>query len=118
MQLTGTLTKENFWNDIEKQYPKASNLFYQWIDEYKKCVFWNELFSDGYLHPVVGGAKAKVPKFHEIPYAMQQGIWIEFANYTLNRMFEQPEYSYSLDMEEEVKTVFKEIEPYIEVEPE
>lgn len=95
-----------------EQYPKATNLFCQWIDEYKKSVGWGSLFNE---HPATG---AKAPKFHEIPYAMQQGIWIEFAHYTLNRMFEQPEYTYSLDMEEEVKTVFKEIEPYIEVEPE
>ena len=37
-------------------------------------------------------------------------IWIRFAEETLDHLFEQPEYSYCGDLEEDIKTVFKEIE--------
>jgi hypothetical protein len=37
-------------------------------------------------------------------------IWIRFTEETLDHLFEQPEYSYCGDLEEDIKTVFKEIE--------
>lgn len=59
------LTKENFFNDLRKQYPAAVDYFSQWIDKYKQEVNWNELFGE------------KV-KFHDIPFEMQNGILARF----------------------------------------
>lgn len=106
MHLQDTLTKENFWNGMMEKYPKATKEFCQWIDEYKKEVAWDVLFSttDGF------------PKFHDIPHAMQQGIWIAFCKTTLDNYFEQPEYMvhFNWDLEEDIETVFKELEPLID----
>lgn len=112
MLLNKGLTKENFFNEMMEQYPNAMKLFCEWIDEYKKTINWNKLFNDSYSRTNVQRASNgeichidfSAPKFHEIPYDMQVGIWIGFA------MFEQPEYSYCGDLEEDIKTVFKEIE--------
>jgi hypothetical protein len=103
MKLEPTLTKKNFWNEMMEKYPKSTKSFFDWIDEYKKEVDWVNLFNE---HLNV--------KFHDIPYAMQQGIWICFVNNTLHKFFEQPEYNYQFDLAEDIKEVFGEIEPLIE----
>jgi hypothetical protein len=59
------LNKENFWNIIEKQYPKAFDLFSKWVDAYKAEVKWSTLFQDGI-------------KFHDLPFEMQDGILNRF----------------------------------------
>ena len=76
------LTKENFFNELYEKYPKAMQIFCNWIDEYKKSVNWNELFNDG---KAWAGGVTKSPKFHELPYAIQNGIWIEFAKKYLGK---------------------------------
>jgi hypothetical protein len=55
------LTKENFFNEMQKKYPKAMDIFCKWIDEYKKRVEWD--------CPL---------KYHDLPLAMQAGIWSVF----------------------------------------
>lgn len=73
------LTKENFWNDLQEKYPEQMKLFCDWIDDYKKRVDWNTLFrQDVCSHcpdPPIG-----IPKFHEIPVAMQIGIYSQFLS--------------------------------------
>lgn len=108
-----TLTKENFWNATMEQFPKATTLFCKWIDQYKASVNWNALFSSNENTMQLHSSKYK---FHEIPYEMQQGIWICFCYDTLDDFFEQSEYSYSGDLEEDIKQVFAEIEPLIDDE--
>lgn len=108
MHLQQPLTKENFWNEIMKKFPKATKVFCEWIDEYKKEVNWVHLFNqEQFLVP-------DQVKFHDIPHAMQEGIWIEFVRQNIHKFFEQPEYSYSMDLEEDIKTVFAELEPLID----
>lgn len=68
-----TLTKENFFDEMTKKYPKQMEVFCKWIDEYKKRVNWDLIFAD--RHNGLG----RVPKFHEIPIAMQIGIITEFS---------------------------------------
>lgn len=97
MVLREKLTKQNFWIDIESQYPDAVKDFYQWLDKYKEAIDWNLLFG-------------KTVKFNDVPYEFQQGIWIEFVRQNLSDYFEQPEYEYSGDLEEDIRTVFHEIE--------
>jgi len=81
MKLKESLTKENFWNEMQEKFPKAMKVFCDWIDEYKKEVKWNKLFSYA-EHDTDFPKPSPYPafiKFHDIPYAMQLGIWIEFC---------------------------------------
>lgn len=79
------LNKENFWNEMLKEYPKAMNVFCHWVDVYKKRNNFNELFKAdiavainlrGGLTPITSAA----PKYHELPLAFQVGMWIEFLD--------------------------------------
>lgn len=123
MQLNETLTKENFWNEMMKLYPKSTKQFCEWIDEYKKAVNWDKLFNGHYgqsnIKRASNGEMCSIdfsaPKFHDIPYAMQYGIWIEYCRQTLSNFFEQPEHiSDSVDLAEDIKVCFKEMEELIE----
>ena len=107
-----TLTKENFWNEIYLKYPNATKIFCGWIDEYKISVGWESLFNAG-ISLGANEAISKSKKYHELPYAIQQGIWIQFAQEILPTYFEQPEYIYSFDLEEDIKTVLSELEEII-----
>lgn len=115
MQLDKPLTKENFWNEMMTTFPKSMKIFCAWIDEYKEAVFWKGLFGQ---HETKGRGiticSSVAPKFHDIPYEMQQGIWICFVNDTLHKFFEQPEYDYQFDLAEDIKQVFGELEPLID----
>lgn len=71
-----SLTKENFWNDLMEKYPEEMKLFCAWIDEYKKKVDWNNLFAST--------VNAKIPKYHDLPIAMQFGIFLQFAKESWN----------------------------------
>lgn len=74
IQVDEPLTKENFWDTISKKYPEASKMFYDWIDKYKKSSNWNSLFAfEG-----MGTFFVKSVKFHDLPHAMQMGIWFAF----------------------------------------
>lgn len=108
MKKTEHLTKENFFNEMFSTYPKACKLFCDWIDEYKKLVNWDGLFLNG-------SPAAKQIKFHDVPYEFQQGIWIRFAEETLNDHFEQPEYFYTGDLEEDIKEVFQSLENLLSI---
>ncbi len=76
-----TLTKENFWNEMEQKYPKAMAHFQNWIDGYKETVKWNYFFGAGHndAHNYHGA-----PKYHELPIAMQFGIFVEYLYYWAN----------------------------------
>jgi len=59
------MNKENFWNNLFENYPKAVKEFCDFIDKYKSENNWNDLFGE------------KV-KFHDVPIEMQFGIWMAF----------------------------------------
>src|SRR5689334_103194 len=105
MNISHPLTKNNFWNKMMEEFPNAMKLFCDWIDEYKKAVGWDDLFNDGFEYKD-GQAyfKIKSPKYHDLPYAMQQGIWISFCYDQLDKHIEQSEYTPDNDFEEEVKS--------------
>lgn len=85
------------WKYFEDKYPKAYEIFLKWIDKYKDTIFW-----DAYMRAGI--------KFHHLPYEMQQGIWMCFAQELLDEFFEQSEYLYHGDLEEDIEQVFKELE--------
>lgn len=64
-QETPIATKENFWDFIEKDCPKMFAKFSHWVDEYKLRNNWERSFGN--------------LKIHELPMAMQFGIFIQFA---------------------------------------
>lgn len=72
------LTKENFWNDLNQKYPEQMKVFCDWIDEYKRRVDWNTLFNGDFTPS--GHGYARSPKYHEIPIAMQIGIFYQFLD--------------------------------------
>lgn len=60
------LTKENFFDELERKFPVETNEFYVWLDQWKINNDWNALFG-------------KKLKFHDLPRALQLGIWQEFV---------------------------------------
>jgi len=75
-----TLTKENFWNEMEQKYPKAMKHFQNWIDGYKRANYWSNLFNEGisWHWNGVGEQITEAPKYHELPIAMQFGIFAQY----------------------------------------
>lgn len=72
------LTKEHFWNVLYEKYPDKMKNFCQWIDEYKKDVKWAMLFnSSGDAN--IYAKSAMAPKYHDLPIAMQVGIFMEYT---------------------------------------
>jgi hypothetical protein len=102
-----TLTKENFWDGMTVRFPKAMKLFGQWIDNYKMSVDWPRLFNSRSQDMGIA------PKFHQLPYAMQQGIWIEFAKDIFDKLPVKSEYNYRKDLVEDVQETFEWIEPLL-----
>jgi hypothetical protein len=70
------LTKENFWNNLMQSNPEELEKFCQWIDEYKKGVNWSKLFNYGPPHYATAGWHN--PKYHDLPLAIQKGIFLEY----------------------------------------
>lgn len=108
------LTKENFFDSLRRKYPRSFKHFCNWIDEYKKEVCWDKLFK---ANEDTDQLHSSTYKFHEIPYAMQYGIWIAFCRDQLHRFFEQPEHvAEFVDMEEDIRGVFALTEELIDNE--
>ncbi len=80
------LNKENFWNDLHKQYPKAVDDFCKWIDQYKKDIGWDKLLNKNYhktnirraSNGEITGIDFSAPKFHDLPFDMQRGILLKY----------------------------------------
>ncbi len=68
------MTKDGFWNEIEKRWPGEFHRFGKWIDDYKKNNHWKDLFKitirDKFWSNI---------KYHDLPDAMQLGIFIEYT---------------------------------------
>lgn len=74
------LTKENFWNALYEKFPGQVQQFCNWIDEYKKRVGWNLLFNSDSEYQNARGKNAPAPKYHDLPIAMQWGIFQQFCS--------------------------------------
>lgn len=66
-----------FWDELHKTYEIDVEYFYNWIDKYKKTIGWNALY-----RPLTsGGARGfSYPKFHDMPTAIQFGIFLQFVS--------------------------------------
>ncbi len=76
-----TLTKENFWDAIEAQYPKAFKIFHDWLTTYKeengfpyhrKELLYEGKYGRDDTYTIV------TMKYHELPIAMQYGIFFQW----------------------------------------
>lgn len=65
-----TLTKEEFWDPLKDKFPDAFDFFAKWIDDYKEESNWKALFNETPERPA--------PKFHDLPFEMQNGIIARF----------------------------------------
>jgi len=72
------LNKENFWNALYLEHPDKVEKFCKWIDEYKKKNNWNALFNSDSNWQDANGKNAPAPKFHDLPVAIQVGIFGQF----------------------------------------
>lgn len=73
------LNKKNYFTEEWKtKYPKASEAFCSWIDQYKKDIDWDSLFNGAYIDEAFLGYRCI--KFHELPLEMQYGILSKFVN--------------------------------------
>lgn len=86
------MTKEDFWNDIKEKYPTSFKRFGEWIDIYKGQNNWINLFRiEQTKHTIQNDEYGKLegiyididpktftPKYHDLPIAMQLGIFLEY----------------------------------------
>lgn len=117
MQLQETLTKENFWNRMMELYPNATKKFCEWVDEYKKEVNWKILFNCGkdknygtnFNRPVgENGRWDHDIKFHDIPHAMQTGIWLEYLSQRGGCVMEIENF-FEFDLAKDIEGMFREL---------
>lgn len=84
-----SLTKKNFWDEMSQKYPNAMKLFLEWVDEYKKVnnflklfnggIDYTNYFKDESLQKHYTEDTTAIPKLHELPVAMQFGIFLEWS---------------------------------------
>jgi len=74
------LTKEKFWSPLEELNEEGLKKFYLWIDDIKRRNNWQQLFNYGSPHYSKQGWHN--PKFHELPSAMQFGIFLQYVSET------------------------------------
>lgn len=103
------LSKDNFWNEVEKKYPVAFKHFSKWIDEYKKETNWEELFGNDhkYNHGIAG------TKFHDIPFDMQNGILARYELELFNNHGGQGKKAYEFIAENQkvnLRSLFSEVQ--------
>jgi hypothetical protein len=72
---TNLMTKEQFWNPLEVSCPTVMERFKVWIDQYKSAVNWDLYF---FHNDDDGMGESYTYKFHDLPDAMQIGIFMEF----------------------------------------
>lgn len=97
------LTKENFFNSMTEKYPQTMTKFCAWVDQYKKDNFWSLLFNDDVMK--LGTKEEHVaPKYHELPLALQMGIFTEWV------WSMEPEQSFLEEVKELMEEVFDDLE--------
>lgn len=66
-----------FWSKMRMKYPQTMILFGNWVDKYKQENDWGNLFNEGDSDGDSAHYLA-APKFHDLPVAMQMGIFMQF----------------------------------------
>ena len=87
------MTKANFWDKIQSEYPEEMGEFLSWLEEFKRRENWSDLFGQiGQAKPFPDGSInwADRLKFHDLPNAMQIGIFIQYTIEQGGESFFQP----------------------------
>jgi hypothetical protein len=98
------MSKE-FWEQMDREHPKAMVVFREWIDGYKVRVGWDKLLG-------------KKVKFHDLPFEMQNGVIAKFdleLVYLTNGKTMEDVAATMLAHREELKNIFKELQRGIDL---
>jgi hypothetical protein len=104
------LNKENFWDALHDQYPEAVEHFCKWIDDYKREVGWDILFGGENVAP------KNIPKFHDIPFDMQNGILARYELELFNNGHGRGKEIYQdikLKFKDQIKNLFADLQSQI-----
>jgi hypothetical protein len=77
-----SLSKEGFWDALILDYPKQVKRFYDWIDHYEQRNDWDFLFLNNRMSRPF---PEKLIKYHDLPVAMQIGIFLQYAAETVEQ---------------------------------
>lgn len=72
------LTQENFFDEMQRRFPAGTQMFMDWFGSYRDRVGWHALFNSDSDYQNSQGKNAPVPRFEQLPHAMQMGIYLEF----------------------------------------
>lgn len=75
----GSMLKDSFWAEIKERWPGEFQLFSAWVDKYKSGQNWLLLFNSNSEYQNAMGQNAIAPKFHDLPPAMQIGIFLQYC---------------------------------------
>lgn len=68
-----------FWVAMKQRYPQVMELFLEWVNSYKLDNHWKQLFNYSLdAKRDIPGLIIITPKFHDLPIAMQMGIFMQF----------------------------------------
>ena len=94
------MTKADFWDGIQSEYPEGMAEFNAWIEEFRRRADWEILFNcghetnygpgDRYEWPYKSNYSRHYPRFHNLPNAMQIGIFIQYTIEQGGESFFQP----------------------------
>lgn len=93
------MDKAGFWDPILAKYPEEFGDFAKWLDEYKRRVRWPVLFNNAYIPT----------KYHDLPPAMQIGIFMQYTVESGGTMLMENGFTYSMNgIIESIKSWFDE----------
>ena len=99
---------KEFWNRLQRDYPRTVPVLLKWVGEYKRANDWDELFDNP--HRWRGAAKKNTIYFTDLPDAMQVGIFIEYAGTTSSHFPRSEGRHHIREWIEEVESWFAEVE--------
>lgn len=92
------MTKADFWDKIQSEYPEEMGEFLSWLEEYKRRENWSDIFGETGQHnvfPSVGIKWTDRIDFFNLPNAMQIGIFIQYTVEQGGEDFFQPGWFYN-----------------------
>lgn len=104
------LTKDEFWEPLKEECPRGMKMFGEFIDKYKEENDWENLFNCGVAYDQE--SKPYV-KYHDLPLAMQYGIFSEFVDGTGFSVAMH----WNICTEQNIRLFFKTFENFLNIKP-
>jgi hypothetical protein len=98
------MDKAGFWDALSEKYPEEFASFADWVDEYKRRNKWDRLFNERAMRPGMGHM---IVKYHDLPNAMQLGIFIQYTIETGSYPFHVDDELIMQDWEDAVEKWFE-----------